>query len=315
MRNRYAVNAKWLRGLNIVLGLAFTAFLIWDLCAHWKDMSPGQAALGIIQIVLDFAVVVCEVLALVIPACSIIPVIGQVAMVLAVVVGVLVLIFGDTQPQPTPGEEFILRVRHGKDGTPGWLSTLDAPPKPLLTYTFTPTEGPRDTDCTVEIKAENKTGKDIELIQVAENLDHGDPAPDKLASVLFTFASGTDDPCLFSNTTFCLASENMAAAARAGGAGICSLEWMGSPMCMETKLLKPNGTNARITQWDFRIVATPPTGGSEAAAAPKTMFAADQVFKMTVSGRLAKQGTSALKCTEARPGAPACVKIVTFTRK
>ncbi|KAH6856235.1 hypothetical protein B0I37DRAFT_389573 [Chaetomium sp. MPI-CAGE-AT-0009] len=104
LKGKLSVSPKVIRIIGTVIAIAFIAFLIWDIAVHGGKMSPAQLALGIINIVLEVAIVVVEILGLLMPASSIIPVVGQVLMIVVLIVGILITIFGTTEHQKTPGE-------------------------------------------------------------------------------------------------------------------------------------------------------------------------------------------------------------------
>lgn len=94
LKNKLSVPPKVMRMIGFKIAVAFIGVLIWDFVAHGGAMSGGQFALGIINIVMGSGHCDSRDLVLDLTAVSFIPVIGQ---VLAIVVGVLIMIFGNTE--------------------------------------------------------------------------------------------------------------------------------------------------------------------------------------------------------------------------
>ncbi|EAQ86160.1 predicted protein [Chaetomium globosum CBS 148.51] len=105
LKGKLSVSPKVIRIIGTVIAIAFIGFLIWDIAVHGKNMSSVQLALGIINIILKVAIVVVEILGLIMPAVSIIPVIGQILLIAVIIVGIFITIFGTTEHQKTPGRE------------------------------------------------------------------------------------------------------------------------------------------------------------------------------------------------------------------
>lgn len=301
LKNKLSVPPKIMRMIGIAIAVAFIAFLIWDLVAHGGAMSGGQLALGIINIVLEVAVVIVEVLSLIFPAVSFIPVIGQILAIAVIVVGVLIMIFGNTQHQKTPGEKFVDRMRaHG-----GWLSKIDDPPNSLLTASISSQSGSKNTACTFTVTLTNTTQSTISFIDAASVPPGTAPSSDTINSVELSFFAGSDDSTLFSNATFAAPGETVPA-----GSGTWAVTTTsgaaGGTQAWDIAMQKPNGTNLRSTNFNLRVKGVPK---QTATISPS------QTLVFTISGTLgASAGTALIKVIEKRPGAPFCPSTFEITR-
>ena len=157
------VTLKFLKGLDMALGIAFAAFQAWDMAEHWKEVSKIQRAFAVLQCALIFIVTICEILAFVFPATACIPVIGAIAAVLCLVVGFFItFLIGDREPQkpkPTDGETWMANKKRN-------LESWDDPPSPLLDYKIDVVKDSNKIGQVVQLKltATNKAGADTELI-------------------------------------------------------------------------------------------------------------------------------------------------------
>ena len=299
VKNKFKMSARTLRICMVVLGAVVGAFLIWDLCTHWDDLTPAGQALSVIQIVIEFGIVAIGILEILLPATAWIPVVGQILFIAATVFAICILIWGTPKPQPSATEEFVKRMKDG------WVKNLDDPPSPLLEYSINLPAG-TSPDLSIEIVAKNKTGSDVKLISPTIDLSHGSPSPDSIASIVLNFSAGTDDPSLFTDAAFWLDGATPAKE-KVPGAGKCGSDR--SEACYVKKILTPNGTNARNREYQFRIEFQKlPT------AMVESVLKAREGFKMTMKGKIGKEGTTTLKIVEARPGALTCIVVFTVKR-
>ncbi|RKK77994.1 hypothetical protein BFJ71_g16606 [Fusarium oxysporum] len=299
LKNKISVPPKVMRMIGIAIAVAFIGFLIWDLVAHGGAMSGGQLALGIINIVLEAAIVIVEVLGLLLPASTLIPVIGQILAIAVIVVGVLVMIFGNTEHQKTPGEKFVERMQTSG----GWLSRIDEPPSPLLSATISSSSGNKNSTATFTVTLTNDTGKTISFIDAAPSAPGQTPSTDTINSVELSFFSGSDDTNLFSNAAFAGPGE-----ARPNGSGTWSITTPGAggSKAWDVAMQKPNGTSLRSTNFNLRVKGI--TGQTAKIDLGSKM-------EFSISGTLGTTaGTTMIKVIEKRPGAPFAPATFEITR-
>ncbi|KAF2729658.1 hypothetical protein EJ04DRAFT_555937 [Polyplosphaeria fusca] len=298
IKGKISLPAKVVRIIGIVIAVAFIGFLIWDLVAHGGTMSAGQMALGIINIILEVAIVVCEVLSLIFPAVTIIPVIGQILAIAVLIVGVLVMIFSTTEHQKTPGEKFVDRMKGG------WLTTIDGPPDPLLDASISSDSGNKGSNWSYTITLKNNKSNTIKFIEAAPQIPGTPPSTDRINATSLSFFSGSDDTTLFSNGAFTGPGETTQ-----NGSGTWSVNIAGEKPTdtWDVALLKPNGTNLKSTNYELRIKAKP-------SQSPE--IASGKAITLTVSGTLGSTaGTPMVKVIERRPGAPFCPTTFGITRE
>lgn len=299
LKNKLSMPPRVIRIIGTVIAVVFIGFLIWDIAAHGRTMSAGQLALGIINIVLEVAIVVVEILGLILPAVSIIPVIGQILMIAVLIVGIFVTIFGTTEHQKTPGEKFVDRMQ----ASGGWLSQIDDPPEPLLTATVSSTSGTKHAPWSLSLTLKNDTIKTIKFSDAAPTEAGKDPSTDTINSVSLSFFGGTDDANLFANTDFAGEGEKAVAG---GGTWRCS-GFPGGAAAWDVALQKPNGTSLRSTNLFVRIRDKAEQTGAALAPGEK--------IEIKIEGTLgAKAGTSMVTVVEKRPGAPFAPSTFEITR-
>ena len=289
LRKKFSISTRVARVLGIALGVVVVAVLIWDLCKSWSRLSGTGKALSTLLIVLESAALICTLIG-VFTACTIIPIIGQVIMVFAIVVGILLYFFGQPEREKTPGEKFVDSMK----ASDSWVSKLDDPPAPLLDYTITPTEVPKNADYALQITAKNNTGQDLDVIAEPgkESLSNTE-----LVSVKFGFTSGSDGICLFSNKSFSDSSHV------ADGVGKCSFS---GPSVFKASLITPNGTSDTFTGYDYRMVGF----------ASKATLAKGASFTVTVAGKGGSGDRDfTLKVCEERPDIPCALRVQTLSRK
>jgi hypothetical protein len=293
LKKKFSISPRFARFIGIALGAVVVGFLIWDLCNSWSRLSGTGKALSVLQIILESGAVVCAIIGL-FSACSIIPVIGQVCMVLALVVAILLIFFGQPEREKTPGENFVDSM---KDPNNGWLSKIDDPPAPLLDYTISPTDVPKNGDYSLQITAKNNTGHDIEIIAEAGNKPLSQT---ELVSVKFSFTTGTDKACLFGNKSF-----SDAADAKDG-----KFSFTGPNGVFKTTVLPPNGSGETLTGYDFRVFR------AQSNLASNLTLANGASFTMTVAGKGGSGDKDfTLKIIEERPGAACALKVQTLYKK
>lgn len=298
IKGKMSVPAGVIRVIGVVIAVAFISFLIWDIVAHGGQMSGGQLALGIINIILEAAIVVVEILSLIFPAVSIIPVIGQILAIAVLIVGILIMIFGATEHQETPGEKFVKRMQSG------WLTTIDSPPDPLLEASISSSSGKKGSGWSFTLTLTNKKLETIKFMDTASSQPGTAPSTDTINSASLSFFSGSDDSTLFSNTEFVGTGESVQS-----GSGTWSATTAGEKPSelWDVACLKPNGTTVRSTNYELRIKAK---AGASPSIAPR------QTLTLTVSGTLGgTAGTAIVKVIERRPGAPFCPTTFTITRE
>ena len=314
LKSKFQVSARTVRIMSCVLGAIVVGFLIWDLAANWGKMNTAGRALSIIAIVLECAIIILDIMAIALPAVACIPIIGQVLMVVALLVGIFLILFGSHRDEPlSSGEQFVEKMSNG------WVKNLDSPPTPLLTYTVSPTKLRRNSDsASLAVTVENKTSQDITWMLPSSDLATQSLSSTQVASVEFGLTSGKDEICLFSQPF-----QPSESSKQVVSPGKWSVE-LGSQK-LETKLLAPNGTNESNTEYSLRLVPPTPkmpdTPAAKAAAAdPAVMIAAAPIIfakgssiTMKVEGKVGNGKTDfSLTIREARPGAPAALKVVSI---
>ncbi|KAK3389570.1 hypothetical protein B0H63DRAFT_518804 [Podospora didyma] len=236
-------------------------------------MSGAQKTLGIINIVLEAATVICEIWSMIRPASTLIPVISQFLAIAVVVVGVLMLIFGATEHQKTPGEAFVLRMQ----ASDGWVHNLRDPPAPLLKATMSAFEGIKGSLMSFTINEDN--AQTIRFSEAAKDEPGKEESKNTINSLQVSFFAGSDTSNLFSN----------------GASG------SSATVAWDIKLLSPNGTSLKSRGYDIRVKAAPENTGAPPTIGP------NQRFVFTISGTLGGEaGTAVLKVVERRPG-PGCL--------
>jgi hypothetical protein len=303
IQGKLSMPAKIIRLIGVVIAVLFISFLIWDIACHGGEMSGGQLALSIINIILEVAIVICEIVSVFVPALTIIPVIGQILAFAVLVLGVLMLIFGGTAHQKTPGEKFVDRMQ----ATDGWVTKLRSPPEPLLTASISAQSGPKGSQRAFAFILTNETTRTITFTEAAADVPGTPESTDTINSLEVSFFAGSDASTLFSNGAFAGPGETVPF-----GSGTWSVATPpGPPATWKTDLLKPNGTSLKSTNYILRVkAAAAAPGGTPATIAP------GQSFALTVSGSLGGEaGTAVVKVVERRPGAGFCPVTFTVTRE
>lgn len=301
IQSKISMPLKAIRIIGVIIAIAYISFLIWDLAVHGGQMSGAQLALNIINLILEVAVVVCEIVSIALPALNIVPVIGQVFAILLLIVSILLSIFSSTEHQKTPGEKFVDRMQ----APGGWLSTLPDPPSALLTTTMTPEAGTKGAPTTFTFTLTNSTPQPIKFSEATKDIPGTPASSDTINSVEINFFGGSDSSALFSNVAFAGPSE---AAPPPLGSGSWSVTTPGTGPASAWKvdLQKPNGSNLQSTGFQLRIKTAE-------GAAP--VIARGEKFVVTIKGGLGGEaGTALVKVVEKRPGAQFCPTTFLVTR-
>ena len=290
IKGKVSVDIKYVRIIGIAISVVFIAFLIWDLVTTAGQMSKTQLTLGIINVVLEVAIVICEVLSLLMPAVSIIPVIGQFLAIAVLIVAIVMLILGNTEHQKTPGEEFVEKAQSG------WLKTIDDPPEALLSASLLTTSGNKGSSVTNIATLSNNTSQTIKFTEDAQARRGTPPSKDTINSASISFFAGSDSTNIFSDANFSPGS----------GTGTWSASVPGVREAWDIALLKPSGTNLKTTNYELRIKNV---SGQIPSIAP------GEKISMTINGTLSSEaGIATVKAIEKRPGAPFCPTTFTFTK-
>nr|RBQ92859.1 hypothetical protein FVER53263_01741 [Fusarium verticillioides] len=296
MRRRLSLSSKVIRWLGIAIGVVVVAFMIWDLCNQWDHLSGTGRGLAIAQIAIETAAVIVGIIGL-FSTCALIPVIGQVLMVVGLVISVFYLVYGRPEPEKTPGEKFVDSMR----GDSGWLKKIDDPPSTTLEYTITPTEIPKDADFSFKITGKNTKSSGVEFISTPNA--EKPPSDTEILSIKFGFTTGSDTVCLFSNESFSTAPD--------AKDGKCSYSGPGD--IFQTKLHEPNGKVGGVTSYEYELQPLPQ---KDATSTSKRILPSGDSFSITVSGKTRSSDKEfTLKLVEERPGPICAIKVQTFTRK
>lgn len=301
LQNKMSMSANVVRLIGVVIAVAFISFMIWDMAVHGGKMSGGQLALGIINIILEVAIVVIEIVAVMMPALSIIPVIGQLLAVAVLVVGLLLMLFGGSEHQETPGEKFVGRMQQPD----GWVTKLNDPPEALLTSSLSSWDGIKGTQSTYTFTLANQKSIPITFTEATKDKPGTPESTDTINSVEVSFFAGSDESALYSNGAFAGPGETVTF-----GSGAWSFTAPGAAKDWNVALLKPNGTSLKSTNYVLRLKAA---DGSDPKTAPK--MAPGETLTFTITGALgAVAGTTIVKTIERRPGASFCPVTYTVTR-
>ncbi|RKL44845.1 hypothetical protein BFJ72_g3496 [Fusarium proliferatum] len=296
MRRRLSLSSRVIRFLSVAISVVVVAFMIWDLCNQWDKLSGTGRGLAIAQIAIEAAAVVVGIIGL-FSTCALIPVIGQVLMVVGLVISIFYLVYGRPEPEKTPGEKFIDSMR----GDNGWLKKIDYPPSTALEWTITPTEIPKDADFSFKVTGKNTKSSSIEFI-TTPNAEK--PSSDtEILSIKFGFTTGSDTVCLFSNESFSTAPD--------AKDGKCT--YSGPDNIFQTRLHQPNGKIGGVISYEYELQPLPqrdPTSTS------KRILPSGGSFSITVSGKTRSSDKEfTLKLVEERPGPVCAIKVQTFSRK
>ena len=306
LQNKVSVPAKAIRLFGVVIAIAYIGFLIWDLAVNGGKMSGVQLALNILNLIIEVAIVVLEIVAIAMPALSIIPVIGQVFAVLLLIASIFLSIFGGSERQKTPGELFVERMQ----APGGWLSKIPEPPTPLLTSTMTPESGTKGASTTFTFTLTNSTSKAIKFTEATKYIPGEDASTDTINSVEVNFFAGSDPSTVFSTVNFSgpTTTTTSPSSSIPWGSGTWSVTTPNSSAAAAWRvdLQKPNGTNFQSTGFQLRIKASDNNTPS---------LAVGEKIVVTVQGTLgAEAGTALVKVVEKRPGAEFCPATFLVTR-
>lgn len=192
----FATAEKVLKGVNILINIAFTVEMIFDLAQNWDKYNDVGKALGVLQIavqgltvMLDTAAFIGEAVAaagLISAECmalAVIPVLGAILVIIGVVIMAVLSalnLIKKEPPKKTPVEEFL--------GDKGHILVEGFPdlPQSLLTYSG-PSKLQQNADSLVTLTATNQTDKDVTLSRIE-----------------FSLEVGQDDAALFSARKFSL---------------------------------------------------------------------------------------------------------------
>ncbi|KAL9566594.1 hypothetical protein ACKAV7_009509 [Fusarium commune] len=296
MRRRLSLSSRVIRWLGIAISVVVVAFLIWELCNQWDHLSGTGKGLAIAQIAIETAAVIVGIIGL-FSTCALIPVIGQVLMVIGLVVSIFYMVYGRPEPEKTPGEKFVDSMR----GDNGWLKKIDDPPSTTLEYTITPTEIPKDVDFSFKITGKNTKSSSIEFISTP-NAEK--PTSDtEILSIKFGFTTGSDTVCLFSNESFSTAPD--------AKDGKCS--YSGPDDIFQTKLHEPTGKVGGVTSYEYELQPLPQ---KDQTSTSRRFLPSGGSFSVTVSGKTRSSDKEfTLKLVEERPGPVCAIKVQTFSRK
>ena len=309
------VALKFLKGVNMALGIAFTAFQAWDLAEHWNEMSGVQKGLAVLQCALTFIVAICDILACVFPATACIPVIGAVCAVICLIVGLLItFVFGDRAPQkppPTYGEQWVIDK---KKQLPSWPD----PPTPVLDYKVTKDSSGRSGQIVqLKLTATNNSGSDIELIPLEEfnttdnKIEDQTDTRNKWCKAAFNVPTGSDPTCWFSTPK--MAYEPTIPQTK-NTEGKVYLESDATGITFAGSMNTPNGEREKLTGWEMQCKAPPSTGTTTTGAKTHLKLANGKSFFMTWVGKLNAKGETVMQLAETRPGVVGCVKLFTLSR-
>ncbi|KAI1050275.1 hypothetical protein LB506_001923 [Fusarium annulatum] len=296
MRRRLSLSSRVIRFLSVAISAVVVAFMIWDLCNQWDKLSGTGRGLAIAQIAIEAAAVVVGIIGL-FSTCALIPVIGQVLMVVGLVISIFYLVYGRPEPEKTPGEKFVDSMR----GDNGWLKKIDDPPSTALEWTITPTDIPKDADFSFKVTGKNTKSSSIEFI-TTPNAEK--PSSDtEILSIKFGFTTGSDTVCLFSNESFSTAPD--------AKDGKCT--YSGPDDIFQKRLHQPNGKIGGVISYEYELQPLPqrdPTSTS------KRILPSGGSFSITVSGKTRSSDKEfTLKLVEERPGPVCAIKVQTFSRK
>ncbi|KAF4958438.1 hypothetical protein FGADI_2360 [Fusarium gaditjirri] len=296
MRRRLSLSSRAIRWLGIAISVVAVAFMIWELCNQWDHLSGTGKGLAIAQIAIETAAVIVGIIGL-FSTCALIPVIGQILMVVGLVISIFYLVYGRPEPEKTPGEKFVDNMR----GDSGWLKKIDDPPSNALEYTITPTEIPKDADFSFKVTAKNTKSSSIAFISTP-NFDK--PVSDtEILSIKFGFTTGSDTVCLFSNESFSTAPD--------AKDGKCS--YSGPDNIFQTKLHEPNGKVGGVISYEYELQPLPQ---KDPDSISKRILPSGGSFSVTVSGKTRSSDKEfTLKLVEERPGPICAIKVQTFSRK
>ncbi|SCO86409.1 uncharacterized protein FRV6_10536 [Fusarium oxysporum] len=296
MRRRLSLSSRVIRWLGIAISVVVVAFLIWELCNQWDHLSGTGKGLAIVQIAIETAAVIVGIIGL-FSTCALIPVIGQVLMVIGLVVSIFYMVYGRPEPEKTPGEKFVDSMR----GDNGWLKKIDDPPSTALEYTITPTEIPKDADFSFKITGKNTKSSSIEVISTP-NAEKS-ASDTEILSIKFGFTTGSDIVCLFSNESFSTATDTKD--------GKCS--YSGPDNIFQTKLHEPNGKVGGVTSYEYELQPLPQ---KDPTSTSRRFLPSGGSFSVTVSGKTRSSDKEfTLKLVEERPGPVCAIKVQTFSRK
>ncbi|KAF5647461.1 hypothetical protein F52700_1321 [Fusarium sp. NRRL 52700] len=296
MRRRLSLSSRVIRFLSVAISAVVVAFMIWDLCNQWDHLSGTGRGLAIAQIAIETAAVIVGIIGL-FSTCALIPVIGQVLMVIGLVISIFYLVYGGPKPEKTPGEKFVDSMR----GDSSWLKKIDDPPSTALEYTITPTEIPKDADFSFKITGKNTKASNIEFISTPNA--EKPTADTQILSIKFGFTTGSDTICLFSNESFSTAPD--------AKDGKCS--YSGPDDVFQTDLHEPNGKVGGVISYEFELKPLPQ---KDPTSTSKRILPSGGSFSITVSGKTRSSDKEfTLKLVEERPGPICAIKVQTFSRK
>ncbi|EXM08776.1 hypothetical protein FOIG_01838 [Fusarium odoratissimum NRRL 54006] len=296
MRGRLSLSSRVIRWLGIAISVVVVAFLIWELCNQWDHLSGTGKGLAIAQIAIETAAVIVGIIGL-FSTCALIPVTGQVLMVIGLVVSIFYMVYGRPEPEKTPGEKFVDSMR----GDNGWLKKIDDPPSTSLDYTITPIEIPKDADFSFKITGKNTESSSIEFISTP-NAEKS-ASDTEILSINFGFTTGSDTVCLLSNESFSTAPDSKD--------GKCS--YSGPDDIFQTKLHEPNGRVGGVTSYEYELQPLPQ---KDPTSTSRRFLPSGGSFSVIVSGKTRSSDKEfTLKLVEDRPGPVCAIKVQTFSRK
>ncbi|KAF7557951.1 hypothetical protein G7Z17_g346 [Cylindrodendrum hubeiense] len=189
------------------------------------------------------------------------------------------------QAEKILGKRFIDNMK----GDNGYLKKINDPPSTLLNYTVSPTDIPKDSEYAFQITGKKNNGYDVNITT--------DPSADKplfnpkIISIKFSFTTGSDKLCVFSNSSF----------SEATGAkdGECSYSGPGGIFILN--LITQNGESVTMIGYEYQLL---PATQDNPASPSQRILSNRGAFNITATGKpITSDNVFPLRLVEERLGA------------